>query len=47
MKKTITALLVAAGAFGTLAACDSNDGPAEEIGEDIDDAAEEIEDSTE
>lgn len=29
----------------SLAACDTNDGPAEEVGEEIDDAADEVEDA--
>tara|TARA_R100000365_G_C2748118_1_gene78926 strand:+ start:2106 stop:2246 length:141 start_codon:yes stop_codon:yes gene_type:complete len=43
MKKPIIAILLGLGAFG-LAACDTNDGPAEEMGEEIDDAADEVED---
>jgi hypothetical protein len=50
MKKTLIAIAFAFGGFGTLAACDSNDGPLEEAGEELDDAAEdaadEVEDAT-
>ena len=47
MKKSMLALLFAMGAIGTgtLAACDSNDGPVEEAGEEIDEAGEEMEDA--
>lgn len=45
MKKAIVALLFGMGAMGTLAACDTDDGPLEEAGEELDDAAEEIEDA--
>lgn len=45
MKKTIIALLFGLGAMGTLAACDSNDGPLEEAGEELDEAAEDVEDA--
>jgi len=47
MKKPLLALLFAMGAVGTsaLAACDSNDGPLEEAGEDMDEAADDVEDS--
>ena len=40
------ALLLAIGAAGTttLAACDTNDGPVEEAGENIDEAADDVED---
>lgn len=47
MKKTMVALLFAIGAMGTLAACDSDDGPIEEAGEELDDAADELEDAAE
>ncbi|KCZ55884.1 hypothetical protein HY29_09775 [Hyphomonas beringensis] len=43
MKKPIIAILLGLGAFG-LAACDSNDGPAEELGEEVDDAADDVQD---
>ena len=45
MKKPLIAILFGLGAFG-LAACDTNEGPAEELGEEIDDAADELEDET-
>ncbi|MEM5516873.1 hypothetical protein WNY37_07915 [Henriciella sp. AS95] len=47
MKKPLLALLFAFGAAGTsmIAACDSNDGPAEEAGEEIDEAADDVEDA--
>lgn len=47
MKKSLLALLFAMGAAGTttLAACDSNDGPIEEAGEELDEAADDVEDS--
>jgi predicted small secreted protein len=45
MKKPLIAILLGLGAFG-LAACDTNEGPAEEFGEEIDDAADELEDAT-
>ena len=45
MKKPLIAILFGLGAFG-LAACDTNEGPAEELGEEFDDAADEIEDET-
>lgn len=47
MKKPLIALLFAIGAAGTstLAACDSNDGPLEEAGENMDEAADDVEDA--
>ena len=45
----IKAILLAAAAsmsVFSLAACDTNDGPAEELGEQIDDAADEVKDAT-
>ena len=45
MKKSLVALLVAMGAIGGVAACDSNDGPLEEAGEELDEAGDEVEDS--
>lgn len=42
MKKQIAALLFGLGVFG-LAACE-DDGPVEETGEEIDDAADDVED---
>lgn len=45
MKKTIIALLFGLGAMGTLAACDSNDGPLEEAGEELDEAADDVKDA--
>ena len=44
MKKPIIAILLGLGAFG-LAACDTNDGPVEEFGEEVDDAADDAEDA--
>lgn len=46
MKKPIIAILMGLGAFG-LAACDTNDGPVEEMGEEIDEAADEVEEEVE
>jgi predicted small secreted protein len=43
MKKAMIALFLSLGAAG-ISACDTNDGPVEEAGEEIDDAADEIED---
>lgn len=43
MKKPIIAILLGLGAFG-LAACEDNDGPVEEFGEEVDDAADDVED---
>mgnify|MGYP003120862035 FL=1 len=43
MKKPIIAILLGLGTFG-LSACDTNDGPAEELGEELDDAADDVED---
>lgn len=45
MKKPVIAILLSLGVFG-LAACDTNDGPAEEFGEEVDDAADDLEDET-
>ncbi|WP_018146663.1 hypothetical protein [Henriciella marina] len=45
MKKSIVALLVAMGAVGGVAACDTNDGPAEEAGEELDEAGDEMEEA--
>lgn len=45
MKKSIVALLVGMGAIGGVAACDSNDGPAEEAGEELDEAGDEMEEA--
>ena len=45
MKKSLVALLIGMGAIGGVAACDTNDGPAEEMGEDIDEAGDEMEDA--
>ncbi|MBT8144803.1 MAG: hypothetical protein KJO55_08880 [Gammaproteobacteria bacterium] len=46
LKHTTFAALIAAGLLG-LAACDINDGPAEELGENLDETAEELEDAVE
>lgn len=46
MKKTLIALLISFGALGAVAACDANEGPMEEAGEEIDDAVDEIDDAT-
>lgn len=43
----LRALLVAGLALGTLAACDSNDGPMEEAGEQIDNAVDETAEAVE
>lgn len=43
MKKAMIALFLSLGAAG-ISACDTNDGPVEEAGEEIDEAADEIED---
>ncbi len=43
----LRALLVAGLSLGTIAACDSNDGPMEEAGEEIDNAVEETADAVE
>ena len=43
----LRALLVAGLALGTVAACDSNDGPMEEAGEQIDNAVDETADAVE
>ncbi len=45
MKKTFLALLIGMGAISGAVACADNDGPAEEAGEEIDEAADEVEDS--
>ncbi|WP_182481829.1 hypothetical protein [Henriciella algicola] len=45
MKKSLVALLIGMGAVGGIAACDSNDGPAEEMGEEIDEAGDELEEA--
>ena len=45
MKKSLVALLIGMGAVGGVAACDSNDGPAEEMGEEIDEAGDEMEEA--
>lgn len=45
MKKSLVALLVAMGAIGGVAACEDNDGPMEEAGEELDEAADDVEDS--
>lgn len=45
MKKSLVAILVAMGAIGGVAACEDNDGPAEEAGEELDEAADDVEDS--
>ncbi|QYJ00980.1 hypothetical protein KUV46_00975 [Thalassovita mediterranea] len=45
MKKSLVALLIGMGAIGGVAACDSNDGPAEEMGEEIDEAGDEMEEA--
>ena len=45
--RTLEALLVAGLSLGTIAACDSNDGPMEEAGEEIDNAVEETADAVE
>ena len=45
MKKSLVALLIGMGAVGGVAACDSNDGPAEEMGEEIDEAGDELEEA--
>lgn len=49
MKKSMLALLFAMGVAGTgtLAACDTSDGPAEEAGEEVDEAVDEVEDEME
>lgn len=45
MKKTFLALLMGMGAISGVVACaDANDGPVEEAGEEIDEAADDIED---
>ena len=44
IRPLIIAGFTALGALG-LTACDTNDGPAEEIGEQIDDAADDVEDA--
>lgn len=46
MKSFIAALLFGLGTLG-LAACDTDEGPAEEVGEELDEAAEEVEEETE
>ena len=43
MKKAMIALFLSLGAAG-ISACDTNDGPVEEAGEEIDEAADDIED---
>jgi hypothetical protein len=45
MKKSLVALLIGMGAIGGVAACDDNDGPAEEMGEEIDEAGDEMEEA--
>lgn len=45
IRPLVIAGFVTMSAF-SLAACDTNDGPAEEIGEEIDDAADEVDDAT-
>ena len=45
MKKSIVALLIGMGAIGGVAACDTNEGPAEEAGEELDEAGDEIEEA--
>ena len=49
MKKSMLAILFALGAAGTgtLAACDTSDGPVEEAGEEVDEAADEVEEELE
>ena len=47
MKKSILALLISMGAIGGVAACDTNDGPAEEAGEELDEAGDEVEEAVE
>lgn len=44
LRKITLILLLVAGSSAGLAACDLNQGPAEEAGEEIDESAEEIED---
>lgn len=45
MKKSLVAILVAMGAISGVAACEDNDGPMEEAGEELDEAADDVEDS--
>ncbi len=45
--KTFIAASAALFLMGGLAACDDNDGPAEQVGEAIDDAADDVEDAAE
>ncbi len=45
MKKIMTALFISLFVL-PLAACDSNDGPAEELGENVDNAVEEVQEET-
>lgn len=46
MKKAMIALFLGLGAAG-ISACDTDDGPIEEAGEEIDDTVDEIEDEVE
>ena len=45
MKKTFLALLIGMGAISGAVACADNDGPAEEMGEEIDEAGDEMEEA--
>ena len=45
--KTFVSFLTALFLLGAVAACDDNDGPAEQAGEAIDDAAEDVGDAVE
>jgi hypothetical protein len=45
MKKTFLALLIGMGAIGGVVACADNDGPMEEAGEEMDEAADDVEDA--
>ena len=45
MKKTFLALLIGMGAIGGVAAWEDNDGPMEEAGENLDEAADDMEDA--
>lgn len=42
----VTALAMAVASFATLTSCEKNDGPAEEVGEAIDEAADDVKDAT-
>ena len=50
LPQALKAILLAsllAGTAGSLVACDTNDGPVEELGESIDDAGDDIKDAAE